>query len=73
MTRGNENSDGVYYLQVWHVSRSVSGETWAQNKEIADFIEQHLSPEAKKWLYIKACVPTKERSSLLVPYSVSDP
>lgn len=71
MTRRSGSSDGTFYFQAWHINRVVSAETWTQNKEIADFVEQHLSPDAKKWLFVKACVPTKERPSLVVPASVS--
>ncbi|KAK1241121.1 hypothetical protein MKX08_001095 [Trichoderma sp. CBMAI-0020] len=71
MTRRSGSSDGTFYFQAWHVNRVVSAETWTQNKEIADFVEQHLSPDAKKWLFVKACVPTKERPGLVVPVSIS--
>ncbi|PTB39182.1 uncharacterized protein TrAFT101_008027 [Trichoderma asperellum] len=70
MTRRGGNSDGTFYFQAWHVNRVVSGESWVQNKGIADFVEQNLSPDAKKWLFVKACVPTKERPGLLVPVSI---
>ncbi|KAM0463286.1 hypothetical protein ACHAPV_003415 [Trichoderma viride] len=71
MTRRSGSSDGTFYFQAWHVNRVVSAETWTQNKEIADFVEQHLSPDAKKWLFVKACVPTKERPGLVVPVSIN--
>ncbi|RFU82137.1 hypothetical protein TARUN_79 [Trichoderma arundinaceum] len=64
------SSDGTFYFQAWHIHRVVSGESWVQNKGIADFVEQNLSPDAKKWLFVKACVPTKERPGLLVPVSI---
>ncbi|KAL7932922.1 hypothetical protein V8C35DRAFT_281250 [Trichoderma chlorosporum] len=70
MGRRGGSSDGTFYFQAWHVGKVVSGESWAQNKGIADFVEQHLSPETKKWLYIKGCVPTKEKPGLLVPYTL---
>ncbi|EHK50273.1 hypothetical protein TRIATDRAFT_297143 [Trichoderma atroviride IMI 206040] len=71
MTRRSGSSDGTFYFQAWHINRVVSAETWTQNKEIADFVEQHLSPDAKRWLFVKACVPTKERPGLVVPVSIS--
>lgn len=70
MTWRSGSSDGTFYFQAWHVAKDVSGESWAQNKAIAEFIEQNISPETKKWLYIKGCVPTKEKPGLLVPYSI---
>lgn len=68
--RSGSSDDGTFYFQAWHVDRVVNGESWVQNKGIADFVEQNLSPDAKKWLFVKACVPTKERPGLLVPLSV---
>ncbi|KAL7786333.1 hypothetical protein V8C37DRAFT_412535 [Trichoderma ceciliae] len=70
MTRRSGSSDGTFYFQAWHVDRVVSGESWVQNKGIADFVEQNLSPDSKKWLFVRACVPTKERPGLLVPVSI---
>ncbi|EHK17927.1 uncharacterized protein TRIVIDRAFT_231727, partial [Trichoderma virens Gv29-8] len=70
MTWRSGSSDGTFYFQAWHVAKDVSGESWVQNKAIAEFIEQNISPETKKWLYIKGCVPTKEKPGLLVPYSI---
>ncbi|KAM0265116.1 hypothetical protein ACHAQJ_000268 [Trichoderma viride] len=70
MTRRSGGNDGTFYFQAWHVDRVVSGESWVQNKGIADFVEQNLSPDAKKWLFVKACVPTKEKPGLLVPVSI---
>jgi hypothetical protein len=71
MTRRGGSSDGTFYFQAWHVAKVVSGESWPQNKGLADFVEQNVGPATKKWLYIKGCVPTREKPGLLVPYSVS--
>ncbi|KAL7942666.1 hypothetical protein V8C42DRAFT_149693 [Trichoderma barbatum] len=70
MTRRGGSSDGTFYFQAWHVAKVVSGESWVQNKEIADFVEQNLGPATKKWLHVKGCVPTKEKPGLLIPYSI---
>ncbi|KAH6608386.1 hypothetical protein Trco_001732 [Trichoderma cornu-damae] len=70
MGRRSGSSDGTFYFQAWHVDRVVSGESWVRNKGLADFVEQNLSPDAKKWLFVKACVPTRERPGLLVPVSI---
>ncbi|PNP55462.1 hypothetical protein THARTR1_04292 [Trichoderma harzianum] len=70
MTRRGGSSDGTFYFQAWHVAKVVSGESWPQNKGLADFVEQNVAPATKKWLYIKGCVPTREKPGLLVPYSI---
>ncbi|KAF3076629.1 hypothetical protein CFAM422_001696 [Trichoderma lentiforme] len=70
MTRRGGSSDGTFYFQAWHVAKVVSGESWPQNKGLADFVEQNVEPATKKWLYIKGCVPTREKPGLLVPYSI---
>lgn len=70
MTRRGGSSDGTFYFQAWHVAKVVSGESWPQNKGLADFVEQNVGPATKKWLYIKGCVPTREKPGLLVPYSI---
>ncbi|KAL7807307.1 hypothetical protein V8C26DRAFT_432815 [Trichoderma gracile] len=71
MTGRSGSSDGTFYFQAWNTGKVVSAESWVQNKGLADFVEQNLSAEAKQWLFVKGCVPTKELTGLAIPYSIA--
>ncbi|KAK5987981.1 hypothetical protein PT974_12117 [Cladobotryum mycophilum] len=70
MSRRGGSPEGSFYFQAWHVDKVLSGESWLNNKAMADYVDQNLSPESKRWLYVKACIPTKSKASLAVPYSI---
>ncbi|ETS04792.1 hypothetical protein M419DRAFT_108243, partial [Trichoderma reesei RUT C-30] len=71
MTGRSGSSDGTFYFQAWNTGKVVTAESWVQNKGLADFVEQNLSAEAKQWLFVKGCVPTKELTGLAIPYSIA--
>lgn len=71
MTGRSASSDGTFYFQAWNTGKTVTAESWVQNKGLADFVEQNLSAEGKQWLFVKGCVPTQELTGLAIPYSVS--
>ncbi|PTB76475.1 hypothetical protein M440DRAFT_4951 [Trichoderma longibrachiatum ATCC 18648] len=71
MTGRSASSDGTFYFQAWNTGKTVTAESWVQNKGLADFVEQNLSAEGKQWLFVKGCVPTQELTGLAIPYSIA--
>lgn len=61
----------TFRFQAWHISKDFDVESLEENRQMASFVENHVSRQLKGLISIGPVVPTRAYPTLAVARSVS--